>query len=159
MTQTRTPLAGGKVGGAEAVTSRLLVAMVRLGRAMKGATEGAPDDTGFFLLRILDVFGPRRMTELAGLVGLDHSTVSRKIAALIEDGKVERSADPSDRRASRLALTEEGRAAAGAWLASRARLLAGAMGEQQEADIERAIAVLDELAANLENVRRQEDRA
>jgi DNA-binding MarR family transcriptional regulator len=160
VTQTNPPLPVGEAGEPDALTSRLLVAMVRLGRAIRRATESAaPDDSGFYLLRILDGYGPLRMTELATLAGLDHSTVSRKVATLIEDGKLERTPDPSDGRASRLAPTAEGRKAAGVWLAERARILAGAMGTQQEADLERAIAVLEELAANLERDRRQEDRA
>jgi DNA-binding MarR family transcriptional regulator len=146
-------------GGVDAVTRRLLVTIVRLGRAMKRAANAPTDDSGFYLLRIIDVSGPLRMTELAAMAGLDHSTVSRKVAALILEGHIERSPDPRDGRASRLALTPAGREAAAAWLADRARLLAGAVGAQQEADLERAIDVLDELAANLESDRRTEERA
>ncbi|MGR6320240.1 MarR family winged helix-turn-helix transcriptional regulator [Micromonospora soli] len=49
--------------------------------------------------------------ELADRTRLDPSTVSRAVAALVADGLVERHADPSDRRASRLTLSEAGRTA------------------------------------------------
>ncbi|GIF09582.1 MarR family winged helix-turn-helix transcriptional regulator [Actinoplanes siamensis] len=47
--------------------------------------------------------------ELAAEHGLDPSTISRSIAALVRAGLVVRSADPSDGRASTLHLTEQGR--------------------------------------------------
>ncbi|WP_432958504.1 MarR family transcriptional regulator [Micromonospora haikouensis] len=49
--------------------------------------------------------------ELAEHTGLDPSTVSRAVAALVAHGLVERRADPTDRRASCLAVTPAGRAA------------------------------------------------
>jgi DNA-binding MarR family transcriptional regulator len=49
--------------------------------------------------------------DLAERTRLDPSTVSRAVAALVTDGLVERQADPSDRRASQLTVTEAGRAA------------------------------------------------
>ncbi|MEU4743893.1 MarR family winged helix-turn-helix transcriptional regulator [Actinosynnema sp. NPDC023658] len=56
--------------------------------------------------------------ELAARAGLDPSTVSRAVAALVANGLVERRADPSDGRASILVVTERGRtelAAAREW--------------------------------------------
>jgi DNA-binding MarR family transcriptional regulator len=49
--------------------------------------------------------------QLALRAGLDPSTISRAVAALVADGLVERRADPSDGRASVLALTPAGREA------------------------------------------------
>ncbi|MFU8871739.1 MarR family winged helix-turn-helix transcriptional regulator [Micromonospora sp. SL4-19] len=49
--------------------------------------------------------------ELADRSRLDPSTVSRAVAALVAHGLVERRTDPADRRASRLTVTEAGRAA------------------------------------------------
>jgi len=50
--------------------------------------------------------------ELAALLGLEKSTVSRLVAGLVERGWVTRSRNPDNRRRYRLALTEEGRAIA-----------------------------------------------
>ena len=51
--------------------------------------------------------------ELAALLGLEKSTVSRLVAGLVERGWVTRRRNPDNRRLYRLALTEEGRAVAG----------------------------------------------
>ncbi|NUT47122.1 MAG: winged helix-turn-helix transcriptional regulator [Saccharothrix sp.] len=48
--------------------------------------------------------------ELAAHAGLDPSTVSRAVAALVAHGLVERRADPDDGRASILVVTERGHA-------------------------------------------------
>ena len=50
-----------------------------------------------------------RLSDLATRQGLDISTVSRRVAQLEAAGLVERSADPADRRASVVSLTERGR--------------------------------------------------
>jgi DNA-binding MarR family transcriptional regulator len=49
--------------------------------------------------------------ELAARAGLDPSTVSRMVAALVAQGLLVRRTDPADRRASFLVLTDAGRAA------------------------------------------------
>ena len=49
--------------------------------------------------------------ELATRAGLDQSTVSRMVAALVAHGLIERRLDPGDKRASCLAITPAGRAA------------------------------------------------
>ena len=49
------------------------------------------------------------MTELAGLLGLEISTVSRRIKALEDKGLVAREVSPTDRRTAILHLTPEGR--------------------------------------------------
>ena len=49
------------------------------------------------------------MTELAELLGLEISTVSRRVKALEDRGLVERESSPTDRRASLLRLTPDGR--------------------------------------------------
>ncbi|SBT41845.1 MarR family winged helix-turn-helix transcriptional regulator [Micromonospora auratinigra] len=49
--------------------------------------------------------------DLAERTRLDPSTVSRAVAALVTDGLVRRQADPADRRASHLTVTDAGRVA------------------------------------------------
>jgi DNA-binding MarR family transcriptional regulator len=55
--------------------------------------------------------GPHRLGALAQAFGLDPSTITRQVQALEEAQLAVRSTDPSDRRASLLDLTEEGRRA------------------------------------------------
>ena len=57
--------------------------------------------------------GPMRSSALAEAMCADPSTVSRQVAQLVDRGYVERQPDPTDGRASVLAVTDSGRAAAG----------------------------------------------
>ncbi|MEO3777497.1 MarR family transcriptional regulator [Micromonospora sp. B11E3] len=63
------------------------------------------------LLRRIDGLGDGcHARELALRAGLDPSTVSRVVAGLVAHGLVERRTDPTDKRASVLAVTPAGRA-------------------------------------------------
>ena len=55
--------------------------------------------------------GPQRLGALATAFGLDPSTITRQVKALEDAGLATRETDPSDRRASILDLTSEGREA------------------------------------------------
>jgi len=54
-------------------------------------------------------FSDSSLTALAAALDLDTSTLSRTVEGLVKTGWVERTQDPADRRAVRLALTEAGR--------------------------------------------------
>jgi len=72
--------------------------------------EGGRDLAALILLFPLQRLGPLRQSALADAVHADPSTVSRHVALLVERGLVLRVADEFDGRASRLVLTEAGRA-------------------------------------------------
>jgi DNA-binding MarR family transcriptional regulator len=61
-----------------------------------------------FVLGLLLEKGPQRVGEIAQALGTDPSTVSRKVAALVDAGLVERRVDPDDGRAHLLAATPAG---------------------------------------------------
>ena len=71
----------------------------------------ARDRAALVLLWPLVRLGPLRQGALAELVHADPSTVSRHVAALVEQGLVRRVADETDGRASRLVVTDAGHAA------------------------------------------------
>ena len=71
------------------------------------------DRAAHVLLFPLCRLGPLRQGALADLVHADPSTVSRHVAALVEQGLVRRVADESDGRASRLVVTDEGHTGVG----------------------------------------------
>ncbi|ASW57341.1 hypothetical protein CIK06_01300 [Plantactinospora sp. KBS50] len=92
--------------------------LTRLARQVRqrrtGASTAVPGgtlETLAHLGQIVDRPAGCHAKELAVVAGLDPSTVSRAVAALVADGLVERHPDPADRRASVLVLTETGRAA------------------------------------------------
>src|SRR5829696_6019412 len=87
--------------------------LLRLMHPLKAAVrEGAPGgghDRSALLLLFPLVHGPCRPGVLAEQSHADPSTISRQVAELVRRGLVERQADPSDGRASLLAITDAGR--------------------------------------------------
>src|SRR4051795_8195470 len=83
----------------------------RLIHALKAqaAAEGR-DAAALVLLFPLVRMGPLRQGALAELVHADPSTISRHVTSLVERGFVTRVADETDGRASRLVVTDAGRA-------------------------------------------------
>ncbi|MER7468276.1 MarR family transcriptional regulator [Streptomyces sp. NPDC097981] len=80
----------------------------------KRLTEGmgeALDELTYPVLSALARTGPRSAADLAPDVGIDRSGVTRRASRLEAAGLIRREADPADRRAHLLVLTEEGRSA------------------------------------------------
>ena len=75
------------------------------------ATQLHPDvDAGSYAVLVaIARSAPRRLVELAEEFGLDKSTMSRQVSALLRIGLVRRSPDPLDGRAFLLELTDDGR--------------------------------------------------
>lgn len=69
------------------------------------------DRSGIIILTTLERLGPMRMSDLAAEIGLDRSTISRQVAAVVRSGYVQKLDDSSDARASQLQLTPRGHAA------------------------------------------------
>jgi DNA-binding MarR family transcriptional regulator len=80
--------------------------------------------------------------ELATRCGLDASTISRAVTALVTRGLVQRSADPADGRAAILTLTPAGRAALADVEQQEAELLADALQNWAAPDIDAFTAAL-----------------
>lgn len=66
------------------------------------------DHGAAIVISVLWRHGPKRPSDIAHIAGLDLSTVSRHARFQEEAGRVVKVADPVDRRAHRLALTDEG---------------------------------------------------
>ena len=85
---------------------------VRRSKARLLAAAGRDvDSAAQVLLHTVAAEGPMRASVLAASVQADLSTVSRQVAALVDDGLLERQADQNDGRASVLAVTSAGRTA------------------------------------------------
>ena len=63
---------------------------------------------GFTALAVAHREGPVRVSEIAERLSIDLSVASRQIAALERAGYVVREADPDDRRAQRISITDDG---------------------------------------------------
>lgn len=77
-------------------------------RALMAAAGTALDRADYAVVVHIDERAPVRLTDLAEVLGVDISTVSRQVRDLERSGLVERSGDPDDQRASRLRLTAQG---------------------------------------------------
>ena len=74
-----------------------------------GAGEMYLERSAYGILCQLADEGPQRLGALAATFGLDPSTITRQVRALEDAGLAARTTDESDRRASILDLTPEGR--------------------------------------------------
>lgn len=93
----------------ETAEDALMSLMMALGRRMRQRQPGDEVDySAFPILKLLSHQGPMRLSALAQVLGLDASTVSRHARQLEDRGLLERTEDPDDGRASRVAVSEQG---------------------------------------------------
>jgi DNA-binding MarR family transcriptional regulator len=96
--------------------------------------------------------GPQRLGALATAFGLDPSTITRQVQALEEIGLADRRTDPSDRRASILDLTENGRDVLNQTRARRRDKLQEALADWTESDLTDFGRLLKEFNASLDRL-------
>jgi DNA-binding MarR family transcriptional regulator len=89
---------------------RLRPVLTRLARRMRQEASGDMTPTQMAALATIGRFGPLTPSELAGREKIQRPTATRVLARLEEDGFVERTADPSDRRSSLLGVSPAGAA-------------------------------------------------
>jgi DNA-binding MarR family transcriptional regulator len=113
----------------------VLMAVMAVGRLVRQRVEGDDLEPGtFWLLKTL-ASQPMRVTELAASTNLDTSTVSRHVAQLERSALVERTPDPDDGRAQRIALSDAGRARLENAFRSRRALLGRALQSWEPDDV------------------------
>lgn len=95
--------------------------------AAREAGGGIGTDRSAMLLLVPLMRGPLRPGALAEASFADPSTISRQVAELVRRGLVRREPDPSDGRASLLAITDAGREVCERLRALRRDLLAAAV--------------------------------
>jgi DNA-binding MarR family transcriptional regulator len=126
---------------------RLGMAITRLARLLRQQAGDELTPTMRAMIGSISSEGPVTLGDLASIERVAPPTITKVIAKLEERGFVEREPDPSDRRVSRVALTELGRR----WLDSdRRRRHAWLAGQVQKLDDRE----LDTLAAAVEILER-----
>ena len=99
----------------------------------------------FSILAYLETLKRSQLTELAGLLFMDRTTLSRNLKPLEARGLIQVSPDPDDRRARQVELTEEGRqlflAAVELWRNAQKRIL-DSFGSDNWLQLESDLAVL-----------------
>lgn len=103
----------------------------------------------FPLLVAIDRFGPLGIGDLADRVGRDHTTVSRHVAKLAEQGLVLRSPGVIDRRINEAVLTDEGRRFIHALKKARERMAGPVLEKWSEADFSELVRLLRRLVGDL----------
>jgi DNA-binding MarR family transcriptional regulator len=107
------------------------------------------------VLQTLADLGTARVGDLAERLRLAQSTVSTLIGALMSDGLVTRESDPSDRRASVLALTPAGAGEVRQWERAHLRRLERALGELSTRDRAAVLGAVPALARLVDAIDRR----
>lgn len=133
------------------VVDSVLHTAMTIGRLMRQRLAGDQlEPATYWVLKHL-LPGSMRITALASSTQLDTSTVSRHVTQLEQSGLVERSQDPDDRRAQRVALTDEGRSQLAASTARRREVLAQSLAEWDAADLADLERLLGRLVVDVES--------
>lgn len=128
----------------------LMSLMMALGRRMRQRQPGdAIDYSAFPILKLLSHQGPMRLSALAQVLGLDASTVSRHARQLEDRGLLERTEDPDDGRASRVAVSGHGNACLGQAFETRRHLLTSALDGWTDEERETLRSLLQRLVESL----------
>jgi DNA-binding MarR family transcriptional regulator len=91
------------------LASRLRFAVMRLARVLRQKAQDQVTPSQLSALVSIEREGPVTLGELAALESVQPPTMTRIVAALEEQGLVQREADPADRRISRVRMTSQGR--------------------------------------------------
>ncbi|HEV3263978.1 MAG TPA: MarR family transcriptional regulator [Acidimicrobiales bacterium] len=127
-------------------------AILHLGIPRHALAEGESiDKAGYWLLVRVSENGPVRLSDLADEVGLDLSTVSRQMGALVNSGLINKEPDPHDGRASFLSLSARGAVVLESVSEARRAALADALTEWSDAERTTLATGLFRLASGLEN--------
>jgi DNA-binding MarR family transcriptional regulator len=97
--------------------------VARLTQLLRARSRSGTGVAGLLALRRLEEQGPLRVTDLAAAELVAQPTMTGIVRRLEQDGLVQRTADPLDARAARIALTDAGRAELGAVRSARAGVL------------------------------------
>jgi len=129
----------------------VLYALMTIGRLLRQRMQSdGVDPSTFWLLKGLSSQGSMRVTELATLASLDASTVSRHLQQLHRAGLIERTQDPNDGRAQRVALSAEGRHLLDQGAARRRELLSRSLADWNDHDLATFDALLTRFVSNIE---------
>jgi len=140
--------AGHEDGPAVDVT-RLRVALARLARRLRKHELAGLTPTQLAALATVERSGPMRLGDLAAAEGIAPSTLTRLVTALEDSGYVRRYADPSDARASTLAITSRGHDTLERLRTESTLVLAASLREltpAQRSALAEALPVLEQLA-------------
>jgi len=115
------------------------------------AGAGTLERSAYGIMCLLADDGPQPLTALAQAFCLDPSTITRQVQSLERTGLAVRSTDPSDRRASILELTEEGRDVLERTRTVRRERLYAVLGDWSDTDLADFGRLLEQFNSSLDN--------
>jgi len=129
---------------------RGLAAMYKIVRYSHALSPESSVDIGTIRsLAVVAEMGPSRASDIAAELQLDLSTVSRQLSSLQRQGYLRKAADPDDRRASRIEITDEGIALIRELFSNRLTAMLPALEKWSDADREQLFTLLIRLAGDL----------
>ena len=135
----------------ERLAAELRLAVMRLARRLRQQAPADVTPSMLSALTVVERLGPITLGDLAGFERVRPPTMTRIVARLEEDGLVSKEPDGSDRRITRLSLSDAGRKLIAknrtrkdAYLADRLRQLSSRERSQLQAGVEVIQRLLDE---------------
>lgn len=136
----------------DAPVESVLYSLMSIGRALRQRLQGDSVDPGtFWLLKGLAAHPALRVTELATFANLDASTVSRHVQQLHRTGLIERTPDPDDGRAQRVALSDRGREVLQQAMEQRRAILTRSLRDWDTSEIETFDRLLTRFVSEIES--------
>jgi DNA-binding MarR family transcriptional regulator len=124
--------------------------LMQAAKARRRQLEKTSDHGRVSVLFTLSKQGPMRASELAREIALDLSTVSRHLRTLEDEGQIARSADPDDKRAFQVGLTERGRDFVREFWHNRVTAVLGALSDWTGDDVRALTDLLDRFVRDTE---------
>lgn len=121
----------------------------RVQERLVAQSEVALERAAYGVLRKVADEGSLRLTELANLLGLDLSTVSRHVKGLESSGLLVRTEDPADRRAACVTLSDQGAEVVERVRDARHRFFSELLADWPSRDRNRLAPLLERLALEL----------
>lgn len=131
--------------------------LFRLGRALRRITyphcskeASSIDGAGFWQLAILHEHGPLRPSDLANILSLDISTVSRQLKQLESNGLVTRKVHEQDARAYLIIISETGERVLDEIIKLRQQTIAEVVAEWPKSQVQTLMDLVDRLTLGIE---------
>jgi DNA-binding MarR family transcriptional regulator len=138
------------IAGLERALLRVARGVGRL--SLPGSAAGVTVERAtYWVLGRVAEHGPIRASDLAALLSVDTSTISRQSHRLVAEGLLARTADPADARACLLKVTPRGRRVLVAVESFRRRQLAELLASWSKADVALLSTVLDRLGDQMDH--------
>lgn len=132
--------------------------LFRLGRAIRKITypecskeASSIDGAGYWQMAILHELGPQRPSDLANLLSLDISTVSRQLKQLEASGLVKRKVHDQDARAYLIIITKDGERVLKEIMKLRQQTISEVVKTWPTNEVEILLGLVEKLTAGLEN--------